>query len=210
MRRLFLFAAAVALLLGLGAPAPTAAQGNLLPPLRLITSARFEHAALDDGRVVVVAQGYKESRERFYLTVQNFTTGNTTEVVLCDGRPWPRLNDEPEWRPAPPGAVRAIVPTADVLLLFDGPLAALGPTDVGGVSTEHYQIWGDGDIGDPQEVGFTKVDFFVGPENRFLYQLQFESTVPRREGAGTRRLTIVVRFFDHNDPGLRVSPPAGG
>lgn len=208
MRRLLLFAVA-ALLLCLAAAPPAAAQGNALPPLRLITSARFEHAALDDGRVVVVAQGYKESRERFYLAVQNFTTGNTTEVVLYDGRAWTRLNDEPAWRPANVGLVRAIVPTADVLLLYDGPLAALGPSDVGGAPTEHYQIWGDGGIGDPAQVGFTKVDFFVGPENRFLYQFQIGRTAPRRDGEGTRVLTTVVRFFDHNDPSLKVTPPPG-
>lgn len=205
MRRLFLFAAALALLLAFGLPAPAAAQD--LPPLRLITSARFEHVATDGGRIVVVGQGYKESRERFYLTAQNFVTGNTTEVVLYDGRAWTRVNDEREWRPASVGAVRALVPTADQLLLFDGPLASLGPAQISGAATEHYQIWGDSVTSDPAKLGFTKVDFYVGVQDRHLYQFVIERTVERRDGPGTRQLAVTVRFFDHDDPALKVTPP---
>lgn len=206
MRRLMLVVGALALLICAGA-VPVAAQGGALPPVRLITAARFEHVATDDGRVVVVTQGYKESRERFYLTAQNLVTGTTTEVVLYDGKAWTRVNDDPTWRPANVGAVRAIVPTADALLLFDGPLTSLGPATIGGSPTEHYQIWGESVHTDPSEIGFVKIDFFVGPQNRYLYQFVTERTLAAQSGGGTRHLTVTVRFFDHDDPGLKVTPP---
>lgn len=200
---------ALALLFSLGVPGFTAAQGNtILPPLRLITAARFEHLATEDGRPIAVTQGYKESRERFYLTAKNLETGDTTEVVLYDGQAWTRLNDEREWRPAPGvAAVRTIVPTADTLLLYDGTLSALGAATIGGATTEHYQIWGDGDSVDPTQPGFVKVDFYVGVENRYLYQFVIERTVPRLDGNGLRRIIVTVRFFDHDDPELKVTPP---
>lgn len=208
MRRLVIFAA-LALLLGLGGPVPAAAQGgNILPPLRLITSARFEHLATEGGRPLLVAQGYKESRDRFYVAVHNLVSGNITEVVLYDGKAWTRVNEATAWTQAQNvTAIRTIVPTADVLLLYDGPLTSLGPATIGGAPTEHYQIWGDGSISDPTQEGFTKVDFFVGQADRYLYQFVTERTVPRPDGSGLRRLTVTVRFFDHGDPNLKVTPP---
>ncbi len=205
MRRLILIAAALALLT-LSAPAPAVAQGGALPPLRLIKSARFEQAILENGRIVAVGQGYKESRDRFYLTLQNFASGTVTELVLYDGIVYTRSNDEREWRRGSVEAARRLVPTADILLLFDGPLTAMGTTRINETDTEHYQIWGDGVVEDPSKDGFVKIDFFVGPQNRYLYQFQFDRTVANPDGS-TRQVAATIRYFDHDDPTLKVQPP---
>lgn len=206
MRRLCALAAVLALLLGFGAPAPAAATGGALPPLRLITSARFEQAILSNGRVVAVGRGFKESRDRIYMTVQDYRTGATSELVLYDGVAYTRVNDEREWRPGSVTTIRLLVPTADLLLLFDGPLTSLGTTQIGGADADHYQIWGDGVTADPAQDGFVKLDFFVGPQSRYLYQFQFERTVVDPDGS-TRLVAATVRYFDHDDPALKVVPP---
>ncbi|NTU82700.1 MAG: hypothetical protein HGA45_25580 [Chloroflexales bacterium] len=207
MRRLLCFGAMLALVLLAGAPAAATAQGTALPPLRLITSARFEHVITRDGQVILVGQGYKESRGRIYMVLKNVDgSDRTTELVLYDGAAYVRQNDEREWRPTNPGAFQALVPTADLLLLFDGPLSSLGPATIGGSATEHYQIWGDGEISDPAQPGFIKVDFFVGTQNRYLYQFQLERTA-RGPGGGTQVAGLTVRYFDHDDPTLIVYPP---
>lgn len=43
----------------------------------------------------------------------------------------------------------------------DGPLSNLGQALIGGLPTEHYQIWGDTGRSDPKQPGFTKLDFFM-------------------------------------------------
>lgn len=205
MQRLFLLAALA--LLCAAMPGQAVAQGNTgLPPLRLITYARFEQAILNNGQVVAVGRGFKESRERFYMTLQDFRNGRTTEIVLYDGVAYTRVDDETEWRPGNVATARMLVPTADLLLLFDGPLTALGATTIGGLPAEHYQIWGDGTLSDPSQDGFVKLDFFVGPQDRYLHQFQFERTVATA-GGGTRIVAATVRYFDHDDQSLKVVPP---
>lgn len=207
MRRLLCFAALLALVLLAGAPTPATAQGGALPPVRLITAARFEHVITRDGRVILVGQGYKESRDRIYLVLKNIDgSDHTTELVLYDGAAYVRQDDDREWRTTNPGAFRALVPTADLLLLFDGSLTNLGPVTIGGAPTEHYQIWGDTGLSDPTQPGFTKIDFFVEPQQRYLYQFQLERTVNRSSG-GTQLTSLTVRYFDHDDPALVVHPP---
>lgn len=199
----------VALLLSLGAPAPAQAEGDLLPQLRLIRSARFEHAFTSDGRVVLVAQGVKESPERIYLTLKDLEgehAGRVRELVLYDGVAYLRQDAELTWRQTSPSAIRALIPTADLLLLFNGPLSRLDDVRLDGRLSEHYQIWGDGSVSDPSQAGFIKVDFFVEAESRYLHQLQLEAPTPTADG-GTRLRGTTIRFFDHDDPTLVVSPP---
>lgn len=206
MRRLLFFGAILALLLA-GAPAPAVAQGGALPPLRLITAARFEHAITRNGEVILVGQGYKENRNRIYMVLKNIDgSDRITELVLYDGAAYFRQNDNPEWRPSNPGAFQALVPTADLLLLFDGPLTNLGPATIADTATEHYQIWGDAGISDPAQPGFTKIDFFVGQQDHYLYQFQLERTT-RGADDGTSVTGMTVRYYDHDDPNLVVYPP---
>ncbi|MFV9506185.1 MAG: hypothetical protein AB4911_16660 [Oscillochloridaceae bacterium umkhey_bin13] len=210
MQQMFILGFLSALLLTLGPVTPVAATpSGFLPPLRLIQSARFEHAFTEGGQVVLVGQGFKESRERIYLVLRNLSgpfAGRTRELVLYDRVAYLRVNDDPEWQIVDPRTVTALIPTADLLLLFDGPISRLDNTVVGGTSVEHYQIWGDGVISNAAQVDFVKVDFFVGPQNRYLYQLQLTSTAADVSG-GTRERGTTVRFFDHNDPSLIVRPP---
>jgi hypothetical protein len=199
----------VALLLGLGVPAPAQAQEDLLPQLRLIRSARFEHAFTSDGRVVLVAQGIKESPERIYLTLKDLEgehAGRVRELVLYDGVAYLRQDAELSWRRVNPSALTALIPTADLLLLFDGPLSRLPDRTIDGKLTEHYQIWGDAELSDPSQPGFVKVDFFIEAQSRYLHQLQLEAPTVSADGS-TRLRGTTIRFFDHDDPTLVVSPP---
>lgn len=193
---------------GVSAPLKAKSQSDL-PPLRLIRSARFEHAFTSDGRVVLVAQGIKESPERIYLTLKDLEgehAGRVRELVLYDGVAYLRQDTEPTWQRVSPGAVTALIPTADLLLLFDGPLTRLGDLTLNGTPAEHYQIWGASGASDPGQPGFVKVDFFIDAQSRYLRQLQLEAPTATADG-GTRLRGITIHFFDYNDPTLVVSPP---
>ncbi len=201
---------ALALLLSLATPVASLAHADaVLPPIRLAPTSRFEHAFSEDGRVVLVGQGFKESRERIYIVLKNLAgpfAGRVRELVLYDGAAYLRIGDDPQWQPLDPARVEALIPSPDLLLLFDGPLSELGPVAIGSTPTTHYQIWGDHQMIDPSRPGFVKVDFFVGTADQYLYQLQLTATTVGAAGS-RHELGTTIRFFDQNDPTLKVIPP---
>ncbi|HEU5012592.1 MAG TPA: hypothetical protein VFT66_08620 [Roseiflexaceae bacterium] len=103
----------------------------------------------------------------------------------------------------------------------------IGSEPVNGMMTDHYQVWLSGeraltmDAGAARGLSATeralikqgtyKYDFWINPQDGFLYQQNVEFTLPASELNGRAippiRSSTLLTYFDINDPNISVSAP---
>ncbi len=103
----------------------------------------------------------------------------------------------------------------------------IGSEPVNGMMTDHYQVWISGertlmmDAGAARGLSSTerdlikqatyKYDFWVNPQDGFLYQQNVELTLPASEINGQAippiRSSTLLTYFDINDPNISVNAP---
>lgn len=106
-------------------------------------------------------------------------------------------------------------------------IVKIGSEPVNGMMTDHYQVWLSGEraltmdagaarglsssMRDLIKQGTYKYDFWVNPQDGFLYQQNVEFTLPASEINGRAippiRSSTLLTYFDINDPNISVNAP---
>jgi hypothetical protein len=203
--------AILALLAGVAllAPAPlVAAQSARLPAIREAQRARFELALTSGGEVLGVARGEFEGHSRLHYVYRQLPIAGqperTVEVVVFDGRVYTR-EDQSGWASGAEDVGAIGLPSVAALEELDEPVADLGSVAIAGVPTQHYQIWLAGLTSESRQT----IDLFVGQGDSYIHQIQTTIYVQSPED-GPLSSGLVLRFYDHDAPGIAVGPPPEG
>ncbi len=189
-----------------------------LPPVKSFTSARFEVVPMVvNGQPVMVGKGELASPTRAHLVLKTLAADGqreqTLEIVLYDGKTYVREDTSTQWYLETKRDV-CCIPPADQSLeaavaQFGTPaaLTKIGSMPVAGVPADQYQVWFGRAAQDPRSLDHITLDFWVGQQVNYLYQLQvsFYQTDPQ---LGAVKGELVQRFYDLDAAGIVVSPPA--
>lgn len=189
-----------------------------VPPVTSFISARFEVAPMVvNGRPVMVGRGEMASPSRAHLVLQTLPGSGqreqTLEIIVYDGTTYVREDTSPQWYVESTRDVCCIPPadqSADsVVEAFGTPAAVtkIGSMPIAGAPTDQYQVWFGRVAEDPPSLDHITLDFWIGQQINYVYQLQvsFYEVDPE---LGSIRGAFVQRFYDFNASNIVVRPPA--
>jgi hypothetical protein len=208
MRRIAGLVALCVLVVGM-ASTPVAAQTRVdaLPETTTFTRARFELVLTIFGEPVVVGRGAIDTADRLHVTIQTLETvdfpAETVEAILYEGTIYTRRDGDAQWYTGDP--LTSLLPEAALPLLPEragSTITYLGPTEVAGIPTDHYQLWftfGDNSV-------ITR-DQFIGRATPYLYKTQINGYADARDSVAI--ISYAYRYYDFDAPDIAVYRPAG-
>lgn len=222
----------LAVLLLAALPTYAAERVNQLPFVNNFATARFKLLStveVEGIKGYSYGAGETVQPDRVSLWVGTDESLDLVYYVQIGGTVYQREGNGAWERTDDPAPVEALPVSAQFneLQQYANAILKIGSEPVNGRPTDHYQVWVSGerlleaqgidasllgdDVGELLKRSTYKYDFWVSPQDGFLYQQNIEFSIPEGKFNGENIPAIssssLVTYYDINDPTISVNAP---